>query len=161
MKPTVTSLFLYSVFLFLSSCTQFQNEPELIIDPNRSFLEGEWKLVKSMGSMINIVLEGDDLKRKETYVFFNDGTYSKTVEDEDYEASAAGTFEIEEISEDFNENYLAVAVLSQTEGDAYAYNCSSDEIEKEYLHISKEGNLENISWAPCDGPYLVYQKSKD
>ncbi|SHO59513.1 hypothetical protein [Algoriphagus zhangzhouensis] len=145
----------------LSACGLVQNEPELIIDPNRSFLEGEWKLVKSMGSMINIVLEGDDLKRKEVYTFFNDGTYSKTVEDEDYKASATGTYEIDEISEDFNENYLAVAVLSQTGGDAYAYNCSSGDIEKEYLHISKEGTLENIIWAPCDGPYLVYQKLED
>jgi hypothetical protein len=155
------SLLALSLLFYLGACGLVQNEPELIIDPNRSFLEGEWNLVKSMGSMINIVLEGDDLKRKEVYTFFNDGTYSKTVEDGDYKASASGTFEIEEVSEGFSENYLAIAVLSQTEGDAYAYNCTSEEIEKEYLHISKEGTLENISWAPCDGPYLVYQKIEE
>lgn len=111
--------------------------------------------------MVNIVIEGDDLKRIQVYEFRNDGTFKKSTKEDNYNASSTGPYEFEDVPEYLEENFIGVVVLTFIEGDDFAENCSSEEIEKEYLHISKEGQLVNISSAPCDGPYLYYEKKED
>ncbi|GGF42878.1 hypothetical protein [Echinicola rosea] len=145
------------IFLFiLGACTQNDPEPEIIIDPEESFVTGDWKLVKSVGSMVDVTLEGEALEREEIYTFTNEGTFTKTVDAEDYQSEATGTFVIEKVSEEMQDRYIGAVVLTFTGGDGMAYNCSSDEVERESLHISLENQLVNISWAPCDGPWLYY-----
>ncbi|AWW29372.1 hypothetical protein DN752_04005 [Echinicola strongylocentroti] len=149
----------FSSFMFLfilGACTQNDPEPEIIIDPEESFVTGDWRLVKSVGSMVDVTLEGDDLEREEVYTFTNEGTFTKTVDAEDFHSEATGTFVIEEVSEEMQDRYIGVVVLTFTGGDGMAYNCSSDEVERESLHISLEHQLVNISWAPCDGAWLYY-----
>lgn len=149
------------VFYMLGACAQTDANPELIIDPTESYVEGKWELVKIVGSMIQIVIEGDDLKRKQHYTFTNDGHFSKTTEEDQYKSESTGTYTIGSVTGNFEERYIGVVVLTFLEGDGYAENCSSGEVEKEYLHISKDGQLVNISSAPCDGPYLHYLKLEE
>lgn len=155
------SYLLFIVIFYLSACGLAQDNPELIIDPNQSFVEGEWKLVKSIGSMINIVLEGEDLTREEIYIFTNKGTFTKSTKEEQYEATNTGTYDFEQISDDLKDRFIGVVILKFTEGNGYPNNCFSGDEQKEFLHISKEGELINISSAPCDGPYLIYEKLED
>ncbi|GAB3652621.1 hypothetical protein GCM10028791_22210 [Echinicola sediminis] len=146
------------VFCSLGACTESALEPEIIIDPSESFLEGEWKLVKSRGSMVDVTLGGDALERSEIYSFSGDGDFEKSIEEDDFNGMATGTYSIEEVSEELADEYVGVVVLTFTEGDDIAGNCTSGDEETEDLYISKKGQLENIDWAPCDGPYLYYEK---
>lgn len=146
-------------FFILAACTENQPEPEIIIDPSESFVTGSWKLVKSQASFTTEDAQvPDEVVWEETYAFTESGTFSKTVNNGDVRSESTGTYVIEAISEDMQDEYVGVVILTFTGGDRVAYNCSSSDEEKESLHISKEGQLVNISWAPCDGPWLWYEK---
>ncbi|UCS93190.1 hypothetical protein KZP23_21465 [Echinicola marina] len=157
------NLFLIS-FLFCSSifaCSEVGEDPEIIIDPSISFVTGDWELVEvSGGFKVEDSPEPEELNRKDIYTFTNEGTFIKTVDYEGFHAEATGTYVIKEVTEEFEEEYVGVVVLSFTGGDDIAYNCTSQDIEKESLYISKEGQLANISWAPCDGLFMYYEKKK-
>lgn len=144
----------------LSACSEVGEEPEIIVDPSQDFVEGVWSLVKIRGSMIDVTIEGEDLKRTEVYTFSDDGTFEKYTKDEDYEASGKGTFVLESVLDEMNEDYVGLVVLTFEEGDVVVGNCTGGDEEKEGLYISKEGQLVNIDWAPCDGPWLYYEKKK-
>ncbi|QDH81029.1 hypothetical protein FKX85_19060 [Echinicola soli] len=155
-KPFFTSF----MFLFvLGACTETDPEPEIIICASESFVAGDWELVKAEGSFIpEDAPEPEEMTRKEIYTFTNEGTFTKTVDSKDIHSEATGTYVIEEIGEEMQDKYVGVVVLTFTGGDGMAYNCSSQDVEKEALHISLEGQLANISWAPCDGPWLYYER---
>lgn len=146
------------LFFVFGACTETSLGPEIIIDPSQSFVEGDWKLVKSKGSMINVTLEGDELQKNEIYTFYPNETFKKTIQSEDLDLEASGTYSLEEVSEEMADRYVGVVVMTFTDGDDIAGNCIGGDVEKEALHISKEGQLANISWAPCDGPWLYYEK---
>ncbi|MBD8490003.1 hypothetical protein IFO69_14695 [Echinicola sp. CAU 1574] len=152
---------LFTPLLFLlifNACSEVDPEPEIIIDPTESFLTGEWKLVKSRGSMIDVTIEGEELKRTEIYTFTDDGTFEKYTKDDDYEASGSGSYVLENVPEEMNEGYVGMVSLTFLEGDVIVGNCTSGNEEIETLLISKEGQLVNVYWAPCDGPWLYYEK---
>jgi len=152
-------LFLSFILVYgLEACKESALSPEIVIDSNESFVEGEWKLVKSRGSMVDVTVEGEDLKRIEIYTFHADGTFDKAIEDGDFNAGASGTYLMDNVSEELTDRYIGLVVLTFTDGDNIAGNCTGGDEEKEGLYISKVGQMENIGWAPCDGPWLYYEK---
>ncbi|MDN3668057.1 hypothetical protein QWY93_01735 [Echinicola jeungdonensis] len=155
-------LLIFNLLLFfaLGSCSILETKEG--IEASQSYVEGEWKLVKAEGGFtVENPPEPEGPTRTEIYSFTSEGTFKKTVDGEDFHSEATGSYMIEEVSEDLKDKYLGVVVLTFTGGDGMAYNCSSSEEEKEALHISKEGQLANISWAPCDGLFLYYEKQEE
>ncbi|WP_416444698.1 hypothetical protein ACH3O9_04175 [Leeuwenhoekiella sp. A16] len=110
----------------------------------------KWELISMSGSVANVPpATGDDMFWQEYYLFYTNGTFLKSREQNGSIKEATGTYKTQTLSDG---NYL---ILSYKTGYELIGSCSSQE-NKEYLHFSNP-QMSN-TWNACDGPGLTYER---
>jgi hypothetical protein len=118
--------------------------------PISSDYHGKWKLIEVSGfKPANIVF--DKLDWQESYVFNTDKTFIKTRSKDNTTTTATGKYVVTKLD---NETHFE---LTYNESNDIIGSCTGNLTEA--LSINKEGLLQN-SWQMCDGPGLIYKKSK-
>jgi hypothetical protein len=135
----------FALVLILISCSNDKVKP-----PKSSDYYGKWTLIEVTGfKPANIIF--DKLGWQESYVFNSDATFVKTRTKDNKTTTASGKFVKTKID---NEIHFE---LTYTENSDIVGSCTGNSTED--LSINKEGLLVN-SWLMCDGPGLIYKKSK-
>jgi hypothetical protein len=137
---------IFMLLLSLVSCSS--NDAESSRTPN---YYGKWKLVKTTASFTLAIYIMGEPQWQEYYDFKTDGTFVKTKIQNNVTTTASGTFGIVKIQ---NETHFALTypVASDIVGSCYG-NLSED------LFVKPDGTLAS-TWQNCDGPGLIYQKTK-
>ncbi|MAM19748.1 MAG: hypothetical protein CME35_12380 [Gramella sp.] len=143
-------------FLFISCSSNDQEEQEInAVDFTLGSFPQEWKLVGVEGSMIpNASIQSPEDDQMEIYVFENDHSFTKKKKINGEEITVSGSFSLTEekglklsfddLPESIEDNY---AIIS---------SCSS-RAKTEYFRYNGK-SLINNGWAPCDGPYLYFER---
>tara|TARA_Y100000815_G_scaffold182812_1_gene166625 strand:- start:84 stop:524 length:441 start_codon:yes stop_codon:yes gene_type:complete len=111
----------------------------------------KWELISMSGSVANVPpATGDDMFWQEYYLFYTNGTFLKSREQNGSIKEATGTYKTQTLSDG---DYLVLTYDSESElrGD-----CSSQEL-KEFLSIISATKMSN-TWNACDGPGLTYER---
>lgn len=110
---------------------------------------GRWTLFNMGVRNTNVTV--DKLEWQETYDFNTDGTFMKTRIKEGEKTTASGKFVVKKID---NETNFELIYNKKTD---IIGSCLGDLTES--LTLNKE-NLLVSNWQMCDGPGLIYKKSK-
>jgi hypothetical protein len=148
------NLFVPVLFLlFAFSCTQVDKNPEFNI-------LGYWNLAEINNSWTNETVIDEELAFSERYIFNGDGTFIKTStiakgqgETAAIPDQALGLFEL--IPSD-DSGYIFKVILTYDTNVHMAANCS--EGNQEFLFITGDKKLTNMTSAACDSPVFVYTK---
>ena len=148
-KLLVPVLFLMLLF----SCSQVDKNPEFNI-------LGYWNLAELTNSWTNETVIGEELDFSERYIFNGDGTFIKTsikIKGQGGEPvipeQALGLFEL--IPSD-DSGYIFKVILTYETNLQMAANCSEGNME--FMFITGDKKLTNMTSATCDGPVFVYTK---
>lgn len=132
------------MLLFISCSNEKAKSPE------PSDYHGKWTLIEVTGfKPANIIF--DKLGWQEFYTFNTDKTFVKTRIKDNKTTTVIGKFVMTKIENEMNFE------LTYNENNDIIGTCSGNLTEN--LSINKEGLLVN-SWQMCDGPGLIYKKSK-
>ncbi len=137
------STFFFGLLLFLSSCNK---------DFDKSIYQdyqGLWVLVKISGNTPDSETTGQEMGWQESYKFNNDGTFSKSREQNGTVTESAGTYSAVK-SEEGKRLELTFASKSDIIG-----SCLGD--QKEVL-LLQSSTVMTSTWNQCDGPGLEYEK---
>ncbi|MGE6352903.1 hypothetical protein ACQKCJ_03380 [Flavobacterium sp. NPDC079362] len=142
MKKIGIAVILMLIFI---SCSNEKAKSPMVSD-----YHGKWELIEVTGFRpANIIF--DKLGWQESYVFNTDETFIKTRTKDNKTTTATGKFAVKKLD---NETHFE---LTYEENNDIIGTCTGNLIED--LSINKEGLLVN-SWQMCDGPGLIYKKSK-
>jgi hypothetical protein len=149
------NLFVPVLFLLLNfSCNQVDKNPEFNI-------LGYWNLSEVTNSWTNETIIGEELDFSERYIFNGDGTFIKTSiitkgqgETSAIPEQALGLFELIPSEES---GYIFKVILTYDTNQYMAANCS--EGNHEFLFVTGDIKLTNMTSAACDGPVFVYTKN--
>ena len=140
------SLAIIVVFLSVfSSCTEDSEESATAAD-----YHGKWTLVKMSGSMINSETTGTAMDWQESYLFNNDGTFTKSRTRNTVKTTVSGTYTTQNISDVL---YLELTYPKESELIGSCYGNL-----KEELYFSAPTTTLSSTWRNCDGPGLDYEK---
>jgi hypothetical protein len=131
----------FSVF---SSCTKNTEENTTTAD-----YHGKWTLVKMSGSMFNSVTTGTTMDWQESYLFNNDGTFTKSRTRNAVKTTVSGTYTVKNNSDGL---YLELTYPKDSELIGSCYGNL-----KEELYFPDSATLSS-TWRNCDGPGLDYAK---
>lgn len=112
---------------------------------------GKWKLIKMTGRFIPAIHIIGEPEWQEFYVFNTDKTFTKTRIKDKVTTTVSGTFEIINIEKE------SLLKLSFTENNDIIGSCYGN--QKEELFLNSD-NLLSSTWQNCDGPGLIYEKTK-
>jgi len=139
--------------LLMFSCNQVDKNPEFNI-------LGYWNLAELSNSRTNVTFKGEELDFSERYIFNGDGTFIKTStittgqgKEPVIPEQALGLFEL--IPSD-DSGYIFKVILTYETNLQMAANCS--EGNQEFMFITGDKKLTNMTSAACDGPVFVYTK---
>ena len=108
------------------------------------------KQVKIGDLVVKSIFLPEDMFWHEYYLFYSNGTFLKSREQNSSVKEATGTYEIQTLSDG---DYF---ILSFKTGYDLIGSCSSQE-NKEYLHFISATKMSN-TWNACDGPGLTYER---
>lgn len=132
--------------LSIVSCSSADVTSRTISDYN-----GKWQLIKMSGSRINSETTGTKMQWQETYVFNEDGTFVKTRIADNETKTAVGTFKITKNGQE------TLFELTYKESNDIIGSCFGNLTENLFINPD---NLLVSSWQMCDGPGLIYKKTK-
>jgi hypothetical protein len=134
-----------AILFVFSSCTKDTEEATT----TSTDYHGKWKLVSMYGAMLNMGTVGTAMEWQETYLFNNDGTFTKSRVQNTEETKTSGTYTTVIRSDAM---YLE---LTYTNDNEIIGNCFGN--LKEELYINANNSLLS-TWSACDGPVLEYKK---
>ncbi|SHH49118.1 hypothetical protein [Flavobacterium defluvii] len=138
-----------AVFILMFSILSCSNDDS--DSRNYSAYYGKWKLTSITGSFIQAIYIVGEPQYQEFYDFKRDNTFVKTRTQNGVTTTASGTFSIVEIQKKphFQLTYASTSTIIGS--------CTGNLSEE--LFINDAGDLTS-TWRNCDGPDLVYEKTK-
>ena len=138
--------------LFLFSCSTDEDQKTL-----EQGIEGTWVLFKTLGP--DSEKTGSEMAFQETYTLNEDGSFTKTRDEEGEEIQSTGTFEVvpDKGAAVTRESQVFLILKLQHDSDELTTSCEGDDTI-EYLHF-RSHLLENQHDA-CDGSRLMYEKEE-
>ncbi|UUF13159.1 MULTISPECIES: hypothetical protein [Flavobacterium] len=138
-----------SIFILMLSIVSCSSDNA---DSRSSFTYyGKWKLTRSTGSFVEAIYIIGKPQYLEYYDFKKDNTFIKTRTKDGVTTTASGTFSITEIQ---NQKHF---ILTYTSTSDIIESCTGNLSEELFINEAQE----LIStWQNCDGPTLVYEKTK-
>lgn len=121
-------------------------------DSNSPTYLGKWKLTSMSRNKNPAANSIEVMEWQESYIFSSNGKFSKTRIKDNKTSSISGTYSVVETSEQ-----TQFKLIYSSQNDIIG-NCNGDLIENLYV-IYATGKLYS-TWGTCDGPLLVYDKSK-
>ena len=140
MKHLVILIALLSVF---NSCTKDA------VPTDSSGYYGKWTLVKMSGSIANSETTGAAMEWQEFYLFNNNGTFTKSRDQNGFKTTASGTYTAANRTDGI---YFELIYPKDSELIGSCYGNL-----KEELYLSGNNTLSS-TWKNCDGPGLEYKK---
>ncbi len=136
-------LLAFSLVVLFNSCNTDDKRPASI------GYEGKWKLTRmSRSSFSSDIKTGDAMDWQEFYILKNNGTFTKSRQQDGELTSIEGTY-IVSYAADYN-----VITLTYTSENAIIGSCIP--LSEQLLVLSN--NLVKSAWQACDGPILEYEK---
>lgn len=156
MKKYLIAIIVFAGFLF-SSCSSDEGREEInVVDFTLESFPQEWRLVGLEESMLpNAEIQSPENNQMEIYVFGSDNSFTKKKEVNGEEVIVSGVFSLIE-----DENLLKLTFNDLPESIENNYEIiSSCSRSAKTEYFSYDGKLLiNNSWAPCDGPYLYFER---
>lgn len=146
--------FILVVTFLLNSCSK---SDDVIPIPNFEDNEfpQEWKLaIMTIGMVPNSETYGQEMPMQETYIFNEDGSFTKNRITEEDSLTVEGTYKYQEEAETEEAIILEHDAVNTLIG-----NCSSSK-KSEYLYFIKDDAYLRSNWHACDGPSLFYERVK-
>lgn len=141
-------LYFITIIFLLYSCSKSDDGVQPISFTENKFPQ-EWKLVKmTIGMIPNSETSGQEMPMQETYVFNEEGSFSKTRIVDGDSTTVQGTFIYQETKE--------AIILEHNSINKLIGNCSSKK-KTEYLYFLKGDAYLHSDWHACDGPSLLYE----
>ena len=138
------STYFFGLLILLFSCNK-ESEKSIYQD-----YQGIWVLVKMSGNTPDSETTGQEMGWQESYTIINDGTFSKSREQNGIETQSAGSFNVVK-SDEGTRLELTFASESDIIG-----SCLGD--QKEVLFLQSP-TVMTSTWNQCDGPGLEYEKT--
>ena len=138
------------VLLFISSCSNDDNSIETLKFSQTDFPQ-TWELSSLSAGLTGEITDVEEIPVSETYVFEENGTFSKEFLSTSAQGSIQGTYDITN-----NENRLVLTLTYEVDISSLSL-CSNGSIET--LFVSDDGQvLSNIICTIFDGPALNYER---
>jgi hypothetical protein len=138
-----------ALFLVIGSCSD--DDMVKSQEFSTSDLPQTWELYFLTTGLSGESLEGDEISFEETYVFRQDGTFSKSYKSESFQGTGQGTFIVEETGDG---ELIRLSYDSQV---GELSQCSRE--NRETINISEDRTtLRNVACIAFDGPGLYYQR---
>ena len=137
-------IILVAFLSFLSSCSKGD-----VATMDTSGYYGKWTLVSMSGSIPNSETTGATMEWQEFYLFYTNGTFTKSRERNSVKTSISGTYTTTSQSDGI---YFDLEYPNDSEiiGSCYGN-------QKEVLFLYANNSLSS-TWSYCDGPVLKYKK---
>jgi hypothetical protein len=138
-----------ALFLVIGSCSD--DDMVKSQEFSTSDLPQTWELYFLTTGLSGESLEGDEISFEETYVFRQDGTFSKSYKSDSFQGAGKGTFIVEETGDG------ELIRLSYDSEIGELSQCSRENLET--INISEDSTtLRNVACIAFDGPGLYYQR---